>query len=215
MSTTEEIKVSTPRTGRLFRLGEPQTAGAHWLVFHGYGQLGPYFLKHFQPMAPPCCFWCPEALNRFYLEGLSGRVGAGWMTREAREDDIQDNIQYLDRVYHDHIQPFLQNSALNILAFSQGVATACRWVQKSAPNLDKLILWSGMLPHDMSVGNLRQVLTNHRTTLVYGTQDPYMQDENLKAVSEFMLKEAPEVPVVSHPGGHHFDPSLLSQLILN
>ena len=30
-------------------------------------------------------------MHRFYLEGSSGRVGASWMTKEAREDDKKEN----------------------------------------------------------------------------------------------------------------------------
>lgn len=209
----QELKIETRRTARLFCLGNQDQAAQHWMVFHGYGQLGSYFIRHFEPFLPEHCFWAPEALNRFYLEGLSGRVGAGWMTKEARQDDIYDNLYYLDRVFHDHIRPFLAGKPLNILAFSQGVATACRWVEHARPLLDKMILWSGMLPQDMPTDGLREVLLDHRATIVYGTQDPYITDENLKSVAEFMCRELPGVRVRTHEGGHHFDKALLSELV--
>lgn len=209
----QELKLKTPRTARLFCLGTPDRAAQHWLVFHGYGQLAPYFIRHFEPFLPDRCFWAPEALNRFYLEGLSGRVGAAWMTKEARLDDIRDNVHYLDSVYAEYIRPFLTNRPLNILAFSQGVATACRWVEHARPYLDKMILWSGMLPHDMPTEGLRDILLSHRATIVYGTQDPYINDENLTSVSEFMCRELPGVRVRTHDGGHHFDKALLKELI--
>ena len=37
----------------------------------------------------------PQGLHKFYLEGTSGRVGASWMTKENREDDIKNYLVYL------------------------------------------------------------------------------------------------------------------------
>lgn len=213
MIHAQELKIETRRTARLFCLGNPSEALQYWMVFHGYGQLGPYFIRHFEPFLPVHCFWAPEALNRFYLEGLSGRVGAAWMTKVARQDDITDNLLYLDQIYREYLQPVLSNRPLNILAFSQGVATACRWMEHAQPELYKVILWSGMLPQDMPTEGLRKILLHQRATIVYGTNDPYISDDNLKAVSEFMYREAPGVRVRTHEGGHHFDKTLLAELV--
>ena len=35
----------------------------------------------------------PEGLSRFYLEGFSGKVGATWMTREDRLNDIDNYLR--------------------------------------------------------------------------------------------------------------------------
>jgi len=207
-------RLSVQRTARVVQLGSVSDASEHWLIFHGYGQLSAYFLKHFEDLRSGRCFWAPEALNRFYLEGLSGRVGAGWMTKEARLDDISDNMFYIDTVINQIIRPQMTyGKKLHILAFSQGVATACRWIEIRRPLLDKLILWAGMLPQDISTDGLKEILKQHRTTVVYGKNDPYLSDENLKSVSEFMIREAPEVEIRSYDGGHHFDKTLLSELI--
>src|SRR5690554_3872961 len=37
-------------------------------------------------------------MHRFYRKGTQGRVGASWMTKEARLDDIEDNHKYLDKL---------------------------------------------------------------------------------------------------------------------
>lgn len=71
----------------------------------------------------------PEALNRFYLEGFAGRVGATWMTKEERLQEIDDYVNYLNQLY----KTILANTdtseiTVNILGFSQGVATVCRWI---------------------------------------------------------------------------------------
>ena len=48
-----------------------------WFVLHGFGQLSPYFIRHFGVLADGTrLIVAPEALNRFYLERTSWK-GAG------------------------------------------------------------------------------------------------------------------------------------------
>jgi len=96
MQPIEEITLKTERTARIALLGRPGPEVRHlWLVLHGYRQLAPYFLRKFAPLArPDTLIAAPEGLSRFYLEGYYGKVGASWMTREARLDEIADQISY-------------------------------------------------------------------------------------------------------------------------
>ena len=120
---------TVPRTARYWTAGPPPTEALGTLyVLHGYGQLAQFFVRKFQAAADSG--WhvvAPEGGHRFYLKGTSGRVGASWMTREDRLSDIDDYVAFLDalRTHIDNDQP--QGHQV-LLGFSQGVATALRWL---------------------------------------------------------------------------------------
>ena len=79
---THELEV--PRTARVASFGSPEAAET-WLVLHGYGQLASRFLRSFAVAnRPGRLILAPEGLSRFYTSRDPSRVGATWMTREAR-----------------------------------------------------------------------------------------------------------------------------------
>ncbi|MDX2063577.1 MAG: phospholipase [Bacteroidia bacterium] len=142
---------TVPRTARYYTLGAlgPATREV-WFVLHGYGQLARYFLQRFEPIADESrLIVAPEGASRFYLDVPSyTRVGASWMTRDDREHDIADQQQYLNAVYSQVLPQGLPTGVrLVVLGFSQGTATAWRWVC-AAPALpvSALVLWAGSIP---------------------------------------------------------------------
>ncbi|MBK9635339.1 MAG: hypothetical protein IPO64_12805 [Bacteroidetes bacterium] len=57
------------------------------------------FIEKFEDFDPEEHFViAPEALSKGYIDGLTGRVGASWMTKEDRTNEIQDYINYLESV---------------------------------------------------------------------------------------------------------------------
>ena len=70
------------------------------IVMHGYGQLAKYFSRKFHSCPSSYYIVAPEGPHRFYKQGYSGRVGASWMTKEAREVDIKDNLNWLNALLH-------------------------------------------------------------------------------------------------------------------
>ena len=72
------------------------------------------------------CIAAPEGLSRFYIRGTDGRVGASWMTRDERLSDIEDHISYLNHWWSSLGVP--SDAEIVVLGFSQGVATAARWL---------------------------------------------------------------------------------------
>lgn len=145
-----------------------------WLVCHGYGQLASYFIRNFQELADAGHYIvAPEGLSRFYLQGTSGRVGASWMTREERLTDIRNYLAYLDAVA-EHAA-LGQCTRLNLLGFSQGVATICRWAMHTHLHFHKLVLWAGVFPPDLSPDLSSSRLKETALYQVWGRQDPYLQ----------------------------------------
>lgn len=181
--------IEVKKTARYFTLGEltPATCTI-WFVCHGYGQLANYFLKKFEVLADDQTFIvAPEAFNRFYLEGFTGRVGANWMTKEDRLNDIHDYVGYLNQLYHTVLSEVDVNKLdIRILGFSQGTATVCRWVANGQVKVDKLILWAGVFPPDLNHGLSKQGASKIEVTVVVGKQDEFLKDKDLQMyINEF------------------------------
>ena len=143
-----------PKTARFYSTGSITSATKNvWLVLHGYGQLVPFFIRHFKSIASDeTVIVAPEGLSRFYLEGTGGRVGATWMTKEDRLDDIDDYEQYLDLVCRELEQLYsisLSDKNLTLLGFSQGGATATRWLNHTSVAVDQFVMWCSVFPPDM------------------------------------------------------------------
>ena len=101
------------------------------MVLHGYRQLARRFLRRFEPVAGDHRrIVAPEGLSRFYADPGRGRhgpasaVGASWMTREDRENEIRDYVAYLDQLWQHLRTDSPGRTRLVVLGFSQGVATA-------------------------------------------------------------------------------------------
>jgi len=125
--TVVEHHITVPRTARYHALGDAATASEIWIVLHGYGHLARYFLRKFEGLEEGRLIVAPEGLSRFYLDDGHTRVGATWMTREDRELEIADQLTYLDQLTEHLRAGSRADIRLNVLGFSQGVATACRW----------------------------------------------------------------------------------------
>ncbi|MDO7610183.1 MAG: hypothetical protein MUQ68_04950, partial [Crocinitomicaceae bacterium] len=87
---------SHSKTYRYFTLGDKNKSKRLLIVLHGYGQLAKFFLRKFSMCSDSSFVVAPEGPHRFYRKGYSGRVGASWMTKEARDHDIKDNIIWLN-----------------------------------------------------------------------------------------------------------------------
>ena len=121
-------------------------------VLHGYGQLAKFFIRKFNALADDYLIVAPEGMHRFYLNGSSGKVGASWMTKEAREIDIKDNIDWLNAL-DKKISSKHQINERILLGFSQGGATAIRWKMNSQLVFDKTIIWASISPIVLSIAS--------------------------------------------------------------
>jgi len=156
-----------------------------WILLHGYGQLAQYFIRKFQVLENDHTFLlAPEGLSRFYLSELTdagrkdNKVGATWMTRENREMDILNYLTYLNGVFQKELKGY-EHVPVTILAFSQGCATACRWVAQGQIRFNRLILWAGLFPPDMDFTSAHKILQHKKTLLVAGDQDPFLTPERM------------------------------------
>ncbi len=170
---------STTRTARYYILGEP---GPHirtcWMVLHGYGQLARYFLRRFDAVLDEhTLVVAPEALARFYTDQEGTKVGASWMTREHRLDDIADNMAFLDGIFR-RLAPALHPECRFVgFGFSQGCATLMRWLLHARPPLKALVLYAGTIPDDLPYADHIDYLSSFPAFVTYGDQDEYLTPE--------------------------------------
>jgi len=214
MTTSKNILIS--KTARYYVLGKhSEKINSVWFVLHGYGQLAEEFIKYFKPVAnEKTLVIAPEALNRFYLKGFSGKIGATWMTKEAREEEINDYVNYLDSVYDEVVKYGLAiNAKVTVLGFSQGTATACRWITKGKSKIERLILWGGGIPQDIDLEFHQKLFNSVNLEIVIGNEDQFISEEQMgkeiKRFEEIKLN----YKIRRFNGKHEIKADILRQLI--
>lgn len=212
--TAVERHLAVTKTARYWTLGDPGAEGGEvWFVLHGYKQLARRFLRRFVSVAGEGrMVVAPEALSRFYVSPEPGRhdsrsvVGATWMTREDRLNEIDDYVGYLDRLA---VELDSAHHRVTVLGFSQGVATAARWMVHGATRPERLILWGDVTPPDLDLERAADSLAGVSIALVRGEQDPAFDAGRVEAEAERLGSVGIDHRVVSYPGGHDIDEATL------
>ncbi len=224
-STVRLMHRQTTRTARFAVIGAEQASATRiWFALHGYGQLAERFLRPFEGIVPDdTCIVAPEGLSRFYLEspradgGHMQRVGATWLTREGRDGEIADALRWLDQLHDEVVGAATRSTGaapwVGVLGFSQGVATAARWIAHGHVAPAHFVAWAGGLAHDVDALVLRQKLSASLFTLVAGTRDQFATAEAREkvAASARELHQAPREIVFD--GAHHLDGTVLQALL--
>jgi predicted esterase len=205
----QEHHLVVSRTARYFQLGElSEQTQQVWVVCHGYGQLAEYFIRHFAALVaanPALVVVAPEGLSRFYLENNTngrGRIGATWMTREDRLSEIEDYVNYLNQLTDTLLSAVPTTVRITVLGFSQGAATASRWLTRARFKPARLVLWAGVFPPDMDLPVAAALLRNLPITLVAGTEDPFVTPEKLASQQQFLQNLGVEPEVWTFAGKH-------------
>ena len=213
-----EHHLTVPRTARYYTLGPTDAPAQVWFVVHGYAQLASRFLRQFAPIDDGTrLIVAPEALSRFYLEpgvhGPESRVGATWMTREDRLSEINDYVAYLDALCV-HVQRLLDRppSDVRVLGFSQGAATASRWVAMGRSRIDRLYLWGGFLPPDLDLPQAAPALRAARLTVVLGSGDAHATAERRAELETRMATHDLRGEVIEYEGGHRMHADTLQMI---
>ena len=216
----QEGRLEVARTARYCSVGGEARVEDLWIVLHGYRQLARYFLGRFSSLSGPTRrIVAPEGLSRFYLDDSGGphgpedRVGATWMTREAREDEILDYVRYLDGLTAmlcregDGAPP-----PRIVLGFSQGAHTAARWVAAGGVSPRLLVLWGAGLPRDLDVEGLARSMEGGEVALVRGEADPLQVAGEVERDLVTLREHGVAAREVQHPGGHRVDAGVLERM---
>lgn len=208
--------VEVPRTARYYTLGElKETTKNLWLVFHGYGQLAEYFIRHFDELdSDKNLVVAFEGLSKFYVEGLTGRVGASWMTAEDREHEIKDQTNYINKVIEDCGVDLRSNKArVVVLGFSQGTSTAVRWIANTSFRPAELILWAGSFPHDVDAASNPEVFSGLKVHFAYGNEDQFLSQINVQERIAGFENLGMKMHVWPFEGKHVMDKPTLKRIV--
>jgi predicted esterase len=208
-----EQHIQVTRTARYVTYGKLHDGTQQvWIACHGYGMLAAYFIKKFEALDPEKHFViAPEALSRAYLDGMSGRVGASWMTKEDRETEIADYISYLDNLYVHELEGKLSDGCKVIgLGFSQGCATISRWACATKHRVDGITLWGGSPGSELL--HPQSALHRYQVHFVLGNKDEYFTEEVRQQFREGMQMAGFDWQLHTYDGGHALEESMISEL---
>ena len=203
------------KTARFITIGEPNKNVKHlWVCLHGYGQLAVWFARNFNAFEnADSLFVIPEGPHRFYLQGTEGRVGASWMTKEERLSDIEDQFHFLEKLAHELKPQLAADCKINVFGFSQGVATALRWIDKSALPISSLVCWAGSFPLDIDYKLQAAKFSSINFHACFGDEDEYISAENAQKLLAQMQNQGINVTPHFYAGGHKIYPELLAAVL--
>ena len=208
--------LEVPRTARFHCQGESGAALREAaFVLHGYGQLAAPFLGSLSALqAPGRLLVAPEALSRFYQRRGTGEVGASWMTREERADEIVDTVRYLDLVWERvrSLYALAREARLFALGFSQGGAAAARWAVLGHAPLVAVTLWGCPLPADLELERQLERARGLRWTFVLGDADTSIERAAWEQGVARLRAAGIEPELVRFAGAHEFEPTILARL---
>ena len=198
-------QISISKTGKYSQIGKcSKKINNVWIVLHGYGMLSEYFVKKFDCIINETTLViAPEATNRFYLANNYTRVGASWMTKLDREQEISDNILFLDKLFsiikkdigHD-------NFKLNTLGFSQGGPALVRWLMSNKLNTNSLILWGSDIPKDSLVTENKSRWNSIKLKIVIGKNDEYINEEKKQEFVGVVKSYGLKYDLIEYEGSH-------------
>ena len=203
------------KTAYYSTLGEANhTVKYLWIVCHGYGQLAKHIIHKFSDIHTPGHFFiAPEGLSRFYWNEEKGQIGASWMTKEDRLQEISDYADYLQQL-HDHYKPLCHPQVKIVgFGFSQGVATIYRWMMAKKPPVESLIMWGGMTPEDLNYRTDASYFRNIKISLVYGLLDQYLTDKRIQFQRKVEEEQALTIKHYTFEGKHEVRREVLQQLL--
>jgi predicted esterase len=213
--------IRVTRTARYETLGRDD-GNAHeiWFVLHGYGQLAASFIRLFALLDDGTrLIIAPEALNRFYLDGVESappaerRVGATWMTREDREHEITDYVEYLDTLsaqLPDRVRQGGRSPRIVVFGFSQATATVARWVARGKIRPDYLVLWGGFLPADVPLTDER--LRAPELRIIIGSSDRFISQDRTTQEDARLVEASLPYRMTRYDGGHGINREVLLEV---
>ena len=205
---SREHHIKIQRTARYLTLGQQhEKVEQVWFVCHGYGQLAHEFLQYFEGLDNGSrLIIAPEGLSRYYRDDTHRGVGASWMTREDRLNEIEDYVAYLEALYT-HIFERVDRDSVEVfvLGFSQGVATAARWIAHGTVHAEHLVLWAHLVPEEFRSREGFRRLRAIELTLVCGTRDKLVTPAHLAEQRERLEAHGVNARELSFKGGHRLD----------
>jgi predicted esterase len=184
-----------------------------WLVCHGIGFLSRYFITYFNKLnTEENYIIAPQAASKYYLKNEYRHVGASWLTKENTQTEIENVLKNLNAIYL--AENISNKPRFFILGFSQGVSVAMRWVSRYKILCDKLIIYAGSIPSELTAEDFKFI--NHNETKVInvvGTEDEYLTEKRLdQELEKMQLLFGKHYTFNTFKGKHEMSREVLSEL---
>jgi predicted esterase len=206
-----EIKIT--RTAQYYTNDNSITSCRYfWFACHGYGMIAEAMVDKFRWAGDDHLIVAPEGLSKFYWEGVTGRPVASWMTKKNRISEIEDNCNYLDKLYNDYLSQLPKGAKKILFGFSQGSATLWRWIHRSMPEFDVCIVWAGSVPEDIEYTD-DQISKINRSDLYHfvGDKDIFLTKEREDWVKGIIEQHGMKFEFINFKGEHKVYPIVLEK----
>lgn len=183
-----------------------------WLVLHGIGYLGRFFLRHFKQLnSKENYIICPQAPSKYYKDEAYKRIGASWLTKENTVMETENVLNYIDSIIEAEFIDFKKVHFI-VLGYSQGVSIATRWLAIRKQVCNQLIMISGVFPKELN-GNNFQHIPNLKTIHTVGLNDEIFDPINVKKQEKRLESYFPAFKIINHKGGHVLDTNLFEEYL--
>ncbi len=209
-STEKEISYKTTNSYSTLNTLTQRTKNV-WFVCHGMGYLSRYFLRYFKDLnAEDNYFIAPQAQSKYYIPPKFKHVGSSWLTKENTIAETENVMRYFDAILDAENIP--DNVNLIVVGYSQGVSVAMRYVARQQLQCSQLVLMSGGIPKELTTEDFAYL--NTKVTLIYGTQDEYMNEERMQHEKQRVHELfGNDVTIIPFEGTHIVNVKLLSGLV--
>ena len=209
----ESHSIYTEQTAHYYSFGKLGSKTKElWIVCHGYGQLASFFIQKFKHLNKNDRYIvAPEGLNRFYIEGFEGRVGANWMTKEKRLDEINDYCKFIEKLTNNIMTKAHYKCKIITLGFSQGTTTISRWLLKTKFKIDSVILWGGKIGNDFDYEIYNKKHQDTKNYIVFGIKDEFYSKEMINNYKKKVYLS--NVKWIIYSGGHSIHKETLGEIV--
>jgi len=204
-----ENHIRVEKSARYFSNEPNKKISNFWFVLHGYAQLASEFIKEFDFLNNDnTLIVAPEGLSRLHTKD---KIGASWMTREDRLNEINDYLNYLNKLLLKLKAEYdLSSAKSSLLGFSQGVHTAIRLFINTDYYFNNLILCSSDLPKDANFVALKEKLTKSKIYYLNGKDDKVVNLLTFEKNKKLLEENGVKFEEIVFDGGHEIDKGFLS-----
>jgi predicted esterase len=173
--------------------------------FHGYAQDAAALLADLGevPGGERWAVASVDALHAFYARSAGGRPVRSWMTRDLREEAIEDNAAYVGDVLARLRERFGAGLPLVLVGFSQGASMAWRAALLAGHEIAAVAALGGDLPPELAA-----LPAEHRfparALLARGAGDEWYTAERMEADRAALAARGVAVATLEFPGGHEW-----------
>ena len=214
MMNFNEFTIKIEKTARYFvNETDIKKVKNFYLVLHGYAQLASDFIADFEFLNKnDTLILAPEGLSKFYFRN---NIGASWMTKEDRNNEICDYLNYLEKLLKKVNNEFdLTSAEINLLGFSQGVHSAVRFFIDTEFKFNNLLLCSSDFPKDIDFEKFKSKMTFSKVHFIYGKKDEIINLKRYRESISLLNQHNIGFNVVEFDGGHKIDPESISASLL-